>query len=79
MQTILENKDERSNSQKTSSMGTIICTKRISQYLEGKFVGEFGSAREFLLQLKKKFGGEDKELVKVAELKYGGRTIEEFV
>jgi len=32
-----------------------------------------------LLQLKKKFGGGDEELVKVAELKYEGRTIEEFV
>ena len=63
----------------TDGLAYDICTKRISQNLEGKFVGEFGLAREFLLQLKKKFGGEDKELVKVTKLKYGGRTIEEFV
>ena len=43
---------------------------------------EFGSAGEFLLKLKKKFGGRDKELVKIAELRrieQGGKTMEEFV
>jgi len=38
-------------------------------------------AGEFLLELKKEFGG-DKELVKVAELRrmeQGGKTMEEFV
>jgi len=40
--TILENENKRSNSKKTSSMGTIIYVERISQYLEGKFVGGFG-------------------------------------
>ena len=43
---------------------------------------EFGSVEEFLLELKKEFGREDEEAVKVAELrrlKQGGRTIEEFV
>ena len=43
---------------------------------------EFGLAEEFLLQLKKKFGKGDEEVVKVAELrrlKQGERTIEEFV
>ena len=30
---------------------------------------EFGSAGEFLLELRKKFGEEDQELVKVAELR----------
>jgi len=30
---------------------------------------KFGSAEEFLLELKKEFGGGDKELVKVAELR----------
>jgi len=43
---------------------------------------EFGLAEEFLLQLKKKFGKGDEEVVKVAELrrlKQGERTIKEFV
>jgi len=30
---------------------------------------EFGSAREFLLEVKKKFEGEDEESVKVVELR----------
>ena len=43
---------------------------------------EFESAGEFLLEIKREFGGRDKELVKVAELKkieQGGRTMEEFI
>ena len=43
---------------------------------------EFESAGEFLVEIKKEFGGGDKKSVKVAELKkikQGGRTIEEFV
>ena len=43
---------------------------------------EFESAREFFLELKKEFGGGNKKLVKVAELKrveQGGRTIKEFI
>jgi len=43
---------------------------------------EFESAEEFVAKIKKEFGGEDKELVKVVELKkikQGGRTMEEFV
>jgi len=43
---------------------------------------EYESAGEFLAGLKREFGGGDKELVKMAELKrveQGGRTIEEFV
>jgi len=43
---------------------------------------EYKLAGEFLLELKKKFGEGDKELVKVAELRkieQGKRTIEEFV
>jgi len=43
---------------------------------------EYESAGEFLLEIKKEFGGGDKELVKVVELKRikeGGRNIEEFV
>ena len=43
---------------------------------------EFEMAGEFLAEIRRKFGGEDKESVKVIELKkieQGGRTIEEFV
>ena len=43
---------------------------------------EFESVGEFLLELKKKFGGEDEESVKVAELKrieQGEKTMEEFM
>jgi len=43
---------------------------------------EYESAEEFLISLKKEFGGEEEELVKVAELRkleQGGRTMEEFI
>ena len=52
--------------------------------LEDLEVGEieYKSAGEFLTGLKKKFGGEDKKMVKVAKLKrleQGERTMEKFV
>ena len=43
---------------------------------------EFELVGEFLVEIRREFGGGDKESVKVAELKkikQGGRTIEEFV
>ena len=43
---------------------------------------EYGTAEEFLTTLKNEFGGEEKELVKAAELRkleQGERTMEEFV
>jgi len=43
---------------------------------------EYESAEEFLIGLKKEFGGGEEESVKVAELRkleQGGRTIEEFI
>ena len=43
---------------------------------------EYKSAGEFLVGVKREFGGEDKEVVKVAELRkleQRGRTMEEFV
>ena len=43
---------------------------------------EYELVGEFLTTIKREFGGRDKELVKVVELKkleQGGRTIEEFV
>ena len=43
---------------------------------------EFEIVGKFLVEIKKEFGGGEKELVKAAELrklKQGGRTMEEFV
>jgi len=43
---------------------------------------KYESAEEFLISLKKEFGGGEEELVKAAELRkleQGGRTIEEFI
>ena len=43
---------------------------------------EYEIAKEFLIELRKEFEGEDEKVVKVAELKQleqGGKTIEEFV
>ena len=43
---------------------------------------EFETVGEFLAEIKKEFGGREKELVKTVELKkleQGGRTMEEFV
>ena len=43
---------------------------------------EFELVGEFLVEIRREFGGEDEESVKVAELKkikQGGRTMEEFV
>jgi len=42
--------------------------ENLLEYLKLEEV-EFGSTREFLLELKKKFGREDEESVKVAELR----------
>ena len=45
-------------------------------------VMEYESVGEFLMTIKKEFGGRDEELVKVVELKkleQGGRIMEEFV
>ena len=49
--------------------------------LEGRLL-EYENIREFLVDIRKEFGREDKKLVKVAELRrleQGGKTIEEFV
>ena len=57
--------------------------KNLLEDLESEEV-EFRSAGEFSLELKKEFGGGDKELVKIVELKkkkieQGGKIMEEFV
>ena len=51
------------------------------EYLKGELL-EYEITGEFLADIKKKFGRDDKETVKVAELKkleQKGKTIEEFV
>ena len=55
-----------------------IWKKNILEDLESGEV-EFELVEEFLLELKKKFERENEESVKVAELKRGGRTMEEFI
>jgi len=55
--------------------------ENILEDLEGKLL-EYKIVEEFLADIKKKFGGEDEETVKVEELKrieQGGKTMEEFV
>ena len=55
--------------------------KNILKDLEGGLL-EYETAGEFLVDIKKEFGGEDKETVKVAELKrieQGGKTMEKFI
>jgi len=60
---------------------TDIWKENVMEELESGEV-EYELAEEFLISLKKKFGGEEEESVKVAELrklKQGGRTMEEFI
>ena len=39
MQVILEDKDERDNSERTSAVDPLVCTERVSRYIEGKCNG----------------------------------------
>jgi len=58
-----------------------IWKENILEDLEERLV-EYESVEEFLMAIKKEFGGGDKKSVKVAKLKkleQGGRMIEEFV
>ena len=55
--------------------------ENVMEELESEEI-EYESAEEFLTSLRKKFGGGEKESVKVAELRkleQGGRTMEEFM
>ena len=89
MQTVYKDEDEESSSRRANPVDIIICARRVSRYLERKYLGEAGERRigiqiceGVLAAIKKEFGGEEKELVKVAELKrleQGGRTMEEFI
>ena len=58
-----------------------ICKENVLEDLEKEII-EYKSVGEFLMAIKKEFGGGDEKLVKVAELKkleQGGRIMEEFV
>jgi len=65
-------------------MGFIICTERVSRYLEREHSGSlsYATVKEFLSDLKEKFGREDNRTMKVMELKkveQGSKTMEKFV
>jgi len=89
MQVIHKNEDKGSSSRRANPVDVVIYTRRIGRYLEGEYIRrirdrevEYESVGEFLVEIKKEFGGGDEELLKVAELKrikQGGRTIKEFV
>ena len=58
-----------------------IWEENVLEYLEAREV-EYESTGEFLAEIKKEFGGGDKELQKVVELKrieQGSKTMEQFV
>ena len=52
--------------------------ENISEDLEERLL-EYETAGEFLIDIKKEFEREDKEIAKLRELKQGSKTIEEFV
>jgi len=45
MQTIHKNKDERGDGRRTDSIGIVVCTGRVSEYIERKYVGRLGGKR----------------------------------
>ena len=89
MQVIHKDEDEGSTTRGTGPMGAALYARRVSRYVEEKYVGrtgsrelEFETVGEFLAEIKKEFGRGEEELVKAAELRMieqGGRTMEEFV
>ena len=89
MQAILENENERSYSGRIDSMGVVICARRVSRYIERKYIRRLENRRSrvwiserILARVKKEFGGEDEESVKVAELRrleQEERIMEKFV
>jgi len=70
-------------------MGSNVCAKRISRYLEGNMLEnlearklEFSVVGDFLTKLKKEFSSGNNKLIKIVEIKkveQRSRTIEEFV
>jgi len=76
MQVISENENERSNSGRTNSMDFVVCIGRISRCMEEEYARGFESrrsrvyiSRRIFLELKREFDKEDKESVKMGELK----------
>ena len=76
MQVISKNKNKESGSGEADIVDPIICIGEISGYIEGKHIGEsemrttgVWNSKRILSRYKKEFGGGDKEIVKVAELK----------
>ena len=76
MQVIYQDKNKRYCSREADIMDIIICAERVSEHLERNIMENLESrslsyttVREFLLDLKEEFGGEDNEMIKVVELK----------
>jgi len=75
MQTLYQNENEKGSSREANPVGIIICTGRISGYLEEKHFREFGDKnieicnnREFLINLKKKFSRGNNEIIKMKKV-----------
>ena len=60
-------------------MGFIVCTERVSRCLEREHSGSlsYATVKEFLSNLKKKFGKENNRIIKVVEQE--SKTMEKFV
>jgi len=60
-------------------MGFIVCTERVSRCLERQHSGSlsYATVKEFLSNLKKKFGKENNRIIKVVEQE--SKTMEKFV
>ena len=60
-------------------MGFIVCTERVSRCLEREHSGSLSyvTVKEFLSNLKKKFGKENNRIIKVVEQE--SKTMEKFV
>jgi len=76
MQTLYQDENEKGSSREANPVDIIICTGRISGYLEEKHFREFGDKnikiynnREFLINLRKKFSRGNNEIMKMVELK----------
>ena len=89
MQVIYKNKNERRYSKRINIVDIVIYTRRVSRYVEEKYLGRFRSkntgiwnSRGILVDIKKKFRKRNKKTVKVAKLKklkQEEKTMEEFV
>ena len=76
MQIVYKNEDKKDSSQRANSVGIIVCVGRIGKYLEREHIERFGgglleykTVGKSLVEIKKEFGGEEEESVKVAELR----------